>query len=49
MNVGVGVYQIQKPQANHFGKNERWEKWKKTTFKAWLFIVFEELRGNKGC
>jgi hypothetical protein len=26
-----------------------WEKWKKTTFKAWLFIVFDESGGNKGC
>ena len=23
MNVSVGVYQIQRPQANHFGKSER--------------------------
>jgi hypothetical protein len=50
MNVGVGVYQIQRPQANHFAKSERLGKGgKKTTFKAWLFIVFDELRGNKGC
>jgi hypothetical protein len=26
MNVSEGVYQIQRPQANHFGKSERWEK-----------------------
>lgn len=49
MNVGEGVYQIQRPQANHFGKSKSGKKWKKTSFKASLFIVFDELRGNKGC
>jgi hypothetical protein len=49
MNVSVGVYQIQRPQANHFGKSESGKRWENTTFKAWLFIVFEELGGNKGC
>jgi len=49
MNVGEGVYQIQRPQANHFGKSGNGKKWEETTFIGLLIIVFDELGGNKGC